>query len=201
MWLEESLLGLTVAVYELRGAKKLIIEQFKRLKEVGKIKKELTFPLLGVLIETPAAALTAESLAEHCDFFAIGSNDLTMYTLAIDRGDETVAKIYDPAHLSVLKLIKMTYDAGKKKKIPVSICGEIAGDAMFTPLLIGMGINILSMSTSRILKIKQVISSISSSEVRKLSDKILQISSSEKIKEVLENFNNKIKDKLRRKND
>ena len=87
------------------------ISQFyvmKLAKEKG-IKVPCKIPSIGVLIETPAAALTADSLAENCDFLAIGTNDLTMYTLAIDRGDESVAKIYDPGHLSVLKLIKMTY--------------------------------------------------------------------------------------------
>ena len=77
-------------------------------------------------------------LAKNCDFFAIGTNDLTMYTLAIDRGDEEVAKIYDPGHLSVLKLIDMSARSARKNKIPISICGEMAGDTLFTSVLIGM---------------------------------------------------------------
>ena len=80
-----------------------------------------------------------------------GTNDLTMY-LAIDRGDEEVAKIYDPGHLSVLKLIHMTAKSAEKNNIPISVCGEMAGDTLFTSILIGMGIRTLSMSTSRILK-------------------------------------------------
>ena len=115
-----------------------------------KIKISSKLPEIGVLIETPAAALISESLAKNCDFLAIGTNDLTMYTLAIDRGDEEVAKIYDPAHLSVLRLIKLSADSAKKVGVPISVCGEMAGDTIFTSLLLGMGINNLSMSVSRI---------------------------------------------------
>lgn len=173
---------------ELKEAKEIIRKVYKDLQEKG-IKVPPQIPPIGVLIETPAAALTADSLAESCDFLAIGTNDLTMYTLAIDRGDESVAKIYDPGHLSVLKLIKMTFDSGKSKKIPVSVCGEMAGDVFFTALLIGLGIRRLSMSTSRILKIKQFINSINYKETKILARKILEESSSERIKKILENFN------------
>lgn len=175
-------------VNELNEAKDIINKVYNDLKEKG-IKVPRKIPSIGVLIETPAAALTADSLAENCDFLAIGTNDLTMYTLAIDRGDESVAKIYDPGHLSVLKLIKMTFDSGKNKKIPVSVCGEMAGDIFFTALLIGLGINRLSMSTSRILKIKQFINSINYNETKILAKKILEETSSERIKKLLENFN------------
>ena len=122
-----------------------------------KIKISSKLPEIGVLIETPAAALISESLAKNCDFLAIGTNDLTMYTLAIDRGDEEVAKIYDPAHLSVLRLIKLSADSAKKVGVPISVCGEMAGDTIFTSLLLGMGINKLSMSVSRILKLSNLL--------------------------------------------
>ena len=179
-------------VNELKEARIIINKVHKELLKKKKI-TQTNLPPIGVLIETPAAALTSESLAEYCDFFAIGTNDLTMYTLAIDRGDESVAKIYDPAHLSVLKLIKMTYDSGYKKGIPVSICGEMAGDSFFTALLIGIGVNILSMSTSRILKIKQFINSLNYKESKVLAESILKESSNEKIKRMLEDFNLAIK--------
>ena len=104
-------------VYEIDESKNLIREVHQDLLKKGyKIPKKL--PDIGILIETPAAALISEQLSEKCDFFAIGSNDLTMYTLAIDRGDEEVAKIYDPTHLSVLKLIKLACESAKKAKIP-----------------------------------------------------------------------------------
>ena len=88
-----------------------------------------------------------------------------MYTLATDRGDEEVANIYDPTHPSVLRLIQLTVNSAKKNNIPVSICGEMAGDTMFTYLLLGMGIKTLSMSISRILKVKLFITKIDSKEV------------------------------------
>ena len=174
-------------VNELEEAKKIINKVRKNLIK-NKVKIPDKDPPIGILIETPAAALTADSLAEKCDFLAIGTNDLTMYTLAMDRGDESVAKIYDPAHLSVIKLIKMTYDSGKRMNIPVSICGEMAGDTFFTALLIGIGINVLSMSTSRVLKVKQFINFISYKEAKKLSDEILKEKNNEKIKKLLRKF-------------
>ena len=127
-------------------------------------------PPLGVLIETPAAALISDSLAKNCDFFAIGTNDLTMYTLATDRGDE-VANIYDPTHPSVLKLIQLTVNSAKDNNIPVSICGEMAGDTLFTMLLVGLNINSLSMGISSILKIKQFLNYLSFSEAKKFQMK------------------------------
>ena len=151
-------------VTELSEAKKLIDEVELELKERKiKVKK----PPLGVLIETPAAALISESLAKNCDFFAIGTNDLTMYTLATDRGDEEVANIYDPAHLSVLKLIELSIKSAKKYKIPVSICGEMAGDTLFTLLLVGLDVNSLSMGISGILKIKQYLSYVNFNKAKK----------------------------------
>ena len=157
-----------------------------------KIKISSKLPEIGVLIETPAAALISESLAKNCDFLAIGTNDLTMYTLAIDRGDEEVAKIYDPAHLSVLRLIKLSADSAKKVGVPISVCGEMAGDTIFTSLLLGMGINNLSMSVSRILKVKQFIENVNYNEVKKISNEILAEDDSVRIKQILKSYYDKI---------
>ena len=157
-----------------------------------KIKISSKLPEIGVLIETPAAALISESLAKNCDFLAIGTNDLTMYTLAIDRGDEEVAKIYDPAHLSVLRLIKLSADSAKKVGVPISVCGEMAGDTIFTSLLLGMGINKLSMSVSRILKVKQFIENVNYNEVKKISNEILAEDDSVRIKQILKLYYDKI---------
>jgi len=153
---------------------------------------------IGVLIETPAAALISESLAKNCDFLAIGTNDLTMYTLAIDRGDEEVAKIYDPAHLSVLRLIKLSSDSAKKVGVPISVCGEMAGDTMFTSLLLGMGIKTLSMSISRILKVKQFITKIDSEEVSKICSEIFKEHDNLLIKNKLKVYYDKIYNELNR---
>ena len=174
-------------LYELEAAKKIITDVHKDLiKRKIKIKKKL--PPIGVLIETPAAALISNVLAKHCNFFAIGTNDLVMYTLAIDRGDENVANIYEPSHLSVLKLIKMSKESADKNKIPVSVCGEMAGDTIFAPLLIGLGINTLSMSPSRILKMKQFINSMKMSDAIRLSKNIFNELNYKNINRILKKF-------------
>ena len=182
-------------VSEILEAKRLIDDVSKdlSLKKKDFNKKNIK---IGVLIETPAAALISESLAQNCDFLAIGTNDLTMYTLAIDRGDEEVAKIYDPAHLSVLRLIKLSSDSAKKVGVPVSVCGEMAGDTMFTSLLLGMGIKTLSMSISRILKVKQFITKIDSKEVFKICNEIFREHDNLLIKHKLKVYYDKIYDKL-----
>jgi phosphotransferase system enzyme I (PtsI) len=174
-------------VTELNQTKKIIDEVVSDLRQ-KKIK--ITVPPIGVLIETPAAALISHSLAKNCDFFAIGTNDLTMYTLATDRGDEEVANIYDPTHPSVLKLIKLTVNSAKDNNIPVSICGEMAGDTLFTMLLVGLNINSLSMGISSILKIKQFLNYLSFSEARKISGEILNDDDNISIKNKLEKYRN-----------
>ena len=174
-------------VTELNQTKKIIDEVVSDLRQ-KKIK--IKVPPVGVLIETPAAALISQSLAKNCDFFAIGTNDLTMYTLATDRGDEEVANIYDPTHPSVLKLIKLTVSSAKDNNIPVSICGEMAGDTLFTMLLVGLNINSLSMGISSILKIKQFLNYLSFSEAKKISGEILNDDDNISIKNKLEKYRN-----------
>ena len=178
-------------VSELLEAKKLSSDVRNDLlsKKIKILEKHVD---IGVLIETPAAAMISESIAKNCDFLAIGTNDLTMYTLAIDRGDEEVAKIYDPAHLSVLRLIKLSAESAKKVGVPISVCGEMAGDTMFTSLLFGMGIDRLSMSISRILKVKQFIENVNYEEVKKISDEILNQDDSVRIKQILKSYYDKI---------
>ena len=117
-------------------------------------------PPLGVMIEVPGAALSADALATACDFFAIGTNDLTQYTLAIDRGDEQVAHLYDPLHPAVLRLIQFSTEAALRARIPISVCGEIAGDPRYAALLLGLGIRELSMSPGSLLMVKHRIRSL-----------------------------------------
>jgi phosphoenolpyruvate-protein phosphotransferase (PTS system enzyme I) len=101
---------------------------------------------LGIMVETPAAALIAQTLAPEVDFFSIGTNDLTQYTLAADRTDERLADLYQPFHPAVLRLIEMTARAAETASIPCGVCGEMAGDPRATALLIGSGVRELSMS-------------------------------------------------------
>ncbi len=111
----------------------------------------------GAMIEIPASAICAEMFAKNVDFLSIGTNDLIQYTLAIDRIDDHVNYLYDPLHPAVLRLIKMTLDAGKKHNIPVSMCGEMAGDPKFTRLLLALGLDNFSMHPNALLEIKRVI--------------------------------------------
>ncbi|EMR14062.1 PTS system phosphoenolpyruvate-protein phosphotransferase [Methylophaga lonarensis MPL] len=112
---------------------------------------------VGAMIEIPASAVCAEMFARHVDFLSIGTNDLIQYTLAIDRIDDHVNYLYDPLHPAVLRLIQMTLNAGKKHSIPVSMCGEMAGDPRYTRLLLAMGLEHFSMHPNALLEVKQVI--------------------------------------------
>jgi phosphotransferase system enzyme I (PtsI) len=112
---------------------------------------------IGGMIEVPAAALSAADFARHLDFLSIGTNDLIQYTLAIDRVDEEVTYLYDPLHPAVLKLIRMTIDAGRAAGIPVAMCGEMAGDPRYTRLLLGMGLREFSMHHTALQEVKNVI--------------------------------------------
>jgi len=114
---------------------------------------------IGGMIEVPAAALSAADFASQMDFLSIGTNDLIQYTLAIDRVDDEVNYLYDPLHPAVLKLIKMTIDAGVAAGIPVSMCGEMAGDPRYTRLLLGMGLSEFSMHHTALQEVKRVINS------------------------------------------
>jgi phosphotransferase system enzyme I (PtsI) len=143
---------------------------------------------LGGMIEIPAAAINAEAFAKELDFLSIGTNDLIQYTLAIDRTDDAVAHLYNPLHPSVLKLISMTIKAGEKLGKSVSVCGEMAGDAKLTKLLIGMGLRQLSMHPSHILSVKQQILQSQLSNLRDNARKILGLSDLEKIEPMVAKF-------------
>jgi phosphoenolpyruvate-protein kinase (PTS system EI component) len=100
------------------------------------------------MIETPGAALSADALALEADFFAIGTNDLTAYTLAVDRSEADVADLYDPVHPAVLRLVQFAIEAALRMRMPVSVCGELAAAPRMTPLLLGLGVRSLSMNAS-----------------------------------------------------
>lgn len=128
---------------------------------------------VGAMIEVPAAALAANRFAKQLDFLSIGTNDLIQYTLAIDRIDEAVNYLYDPLHPAVLKLIQLTLQAGSKAKIPVAMCGEMAGDPRYTRLLLGMGLREFSAHPASVLEIKSVINSSSIKELEGHCKRIL----------------------------
>ena len=144
---------------------------------------------LGGMIEVPAAAINAEAFAKELDFMSIGTNDLIQYTLAIDRTDDEVAHLYNPLHPSVLKLISMTIKAGAKLGKSVAVCGEMAGDAKLTKLLIGMGLRQLSMHPSNVLSVKQQVLHSQISKLNSNARKVLSHTDLEKIEPLVAKFN------------
>ncbi len=120
---------------------------------------------LGVMIEVPGAALIADALARECDFFSIGTNDLTQYTLAVDRGNERVAHLYDPLHPGVLRLIDRTVRAARRARRPVSVCGEMASNPLAVPILVGLGIEELSGTASAVPVVKEIVRALDSQDV------------------------------------
>jgi phosphotransferase system enzyme I (PtsI) len=132
---------------------------------------------VGIMIEIPSAALIASSLAKVVDFFSIGTNDLVQYTLAVDRGNERVATLYEPTHPAVLRLMEMTIRAAHEQKIPVEVCGEMGGSAVLAPLLVGMGVDELSMVPAAVPIVKSVIRRIHMVQARELATKALRLES------------------------
>ena len=132
---------------------------------------------VGAMIEVPSAALTADILAKEADFFSIGSNDLIQYSLAVDRANEKVAYLYEPSHPAILRLIKNIIDSAHKADINVGMCGEMAGEPLYSVLLLGMGLDEFSMSPQSLLEIKSIIRSVSMTDARSLARKVLEMDS------------------------
>lgn len=175
-------------VGEIRAVREAIERVSRRLRRRRVPLPEKT-PPVGAMIEIPGAALIADALARVCDFFAIGTNDLVMYTLAADRGDESVAHIYDPLHAGVLRLVQFTVEAALRARIPASICGEVAGDPRFAALLVGMGVRELSMAPARLLAVKQRLMSVDAIAAERRARIILDQTDTGRIATLLDDFN------------
>ncbi|MBI4358835.1 MAG: phosphoenolpyruvate--protein phosphotransferase [Candidatus Omnitrophica bacterium] len=141
---------------------------------------------IGAMIEIPSAALTSDVLAREVDFFSIGTNDLIQYSLAVDRVNEKIAYLYEPAHPAILKLIQHTIQNAKKAKIWISVCGEMGGDPAMALLLLGFGINQLSMSSFALPKVKKAIRSVTFKQAREIAARSLEFSTGEEIKKFAE---------------
>ncbi len=165
------LLPMVTSLSELRAAREIYERLFRRLRRKG-VKLPDRPPPLGVMIETPAAAINAEALALEADFLAIGTNDLTMYTLAVDRSASAVARLYDPLHPAVIRLIADTTAAALRLRRPVSLCGEIAGNPHVVPLLMGLGLRSFSMNASAVPRVKQAVRAVSLDDCRRFARRV-----------------------------
>ena len=141
---------------------------------------------LGAMIEVPAAAIALPSLIRHLDFIAIGTNDLTQYTLAVDRNNDALAALYDPLHPAILKLLAQIIATGTRAKKPVSLCGEMAGDVRYTALLLALGLTGFSMHSSSLLEVRQAIAACNHAKLRKLRGPLLRARTRAGIGKVLE---------------
>ena len=145
-------------------------------------------PPLGIMVETPGAALSADAMAGEAEFFAIGTNDLCMYTLAVDRGETEVAALYDPLHPAVLRLVQFTVEAALRHRIPVSVCGEMAGDPRLTPLLLGLGVRSFSMNASALPRVKQAVRGTSIEGCIRLAWRVMRMGDPAAIRDAVAGF-------------
>ncbi|MDY6915955.1 MAG: phosphoenolpyruvate--protein phosphotransferase [Candidatus Cloacimonadota bacterium] len=166
-------------VYEVMKAKKIISECKQELDKVNEVE-------IGAMIEIPSAAVNAKSIAKECDFLSIGTNDLIQYTLAVDRDNQTVAEYYRPAHPSVLQLIKMTVEKAHKQNTKVAVCGEMASQEQFIGILLGLGIDELSVSPAKVLRIKEKIRNTDIKKQKEIANKMCKMSTEKEVMDFLQ---------------
>ncbi len=167
----QLMLPMLTNLHEARHARALIDDEIHNLRREG-VPLDPRMPV-GAMIETPAAALTADAFAELFDFLSIGTNDLIQYTLAVDRSDDSVAHLYDPLHPAVLELVRRVVEACRRHRKPVSICGEMAGDPRFLPLVLGMGLTTLSMHPGSLLEARQRVRHLTLAPLRQRTRELL----------------------------
>jgi len=173
------------SVEETRAANELLEESKRELSS-----KDIPFGdvEVGIMIETPSAALVADSLAREVDFFSIGTNDLTQYTLAVDRTNETVSRLFDTFHPALLRLIKNVIDASHAAGIWTGMCGEFAGDPLATPVLLGLDLDEFSMNAVSLPEVKKIVRSIKYSEAKKMAEEALRLSTIKETRSLAKEF-------------
>lgn len=165
-------------VAELRAAKRMLTEVRDELAREG---IETQLPPVGIMVELPSAAMLADRLARECDFFSVGTNDLIQYSIGIDRQNKDVAYLYRPLHLAVLRMLRMICDAAKAAGIKVSMCGEMAGEPLYSMVLVGLGFEELSMNGPSIPVVKRVIRQASAADSRALVENLLELTTGDEI--------------------
>lgn len=169
-------------VEQVREARRMVVEAAAELARRGEIVPPVP---IGVVIEIPAAAYTADLLAREVDFFTIGTNDLIQYCLAVDRGDERVSQLYQPLHPAILRVILMVRRAAARRRIPVSVCGEMASDPALLTLLVGLGLTDFSMTPGAIPVAKRMLSDLARDDLRAMARRILRLSTIDEIEREL----------------
>ena len=158
-------------IEEILQVKRVIKQVHQELKQ-DKIEFNADIPL-GMMVEVPSMAICSDLFAPHVDFFSIGTNDLIQYTLAIDRVDNDVSHLYDPLHPAILRLLKITLEAGRKYQLDVSLCGEMAGDSEYIRLLLGLGLRHFSVNPESLLEVKSLICRTDLRQIVPLCEKII----------------------------
>jgi phosphotransferase system enzyme I (PtsI) len=168
-----------------------VLDLIEETKSALKREREKFNPRISIggMVEVPAAAISADRFAPHLDFFSIGTNDLIQYTLAIDRTDDSVSYLYDPLHPSVLRLISLTIEAGRKARIPVAMCGEMAGDTRYTRLLLGMGLREFSMHPATLLSVKRNVRLSDTAKLARLTRRAMKSRDTEAVHELVDHEN------------
>ena len=182
----QFMLPMVSVTSEIRRSKQLV-EQCKRELKQEKIKYDKDIKV-GIMVEVPSAAVLASEFAKEVDFFSIGTNDLIQYLMAVDRGNDLVSDLYQEFNPSVIRTLSHVVNEGKKLNVPVSLCGEMAADTLAIPLLVGLGLDSLSISPSTILYVKRIIRSMSYAKAKELTDKCLTFSTQEEVIKELEKF-------------
>ncbi len=163
---------------EFRAAKKLYLEERTKLENDGVAMGEVK---LGIMIEIPAAAVLADKFAKELDFFSIGTNDLIGYTMAADRGNDKVAYLYQPYNPSILRLINNVIEAAHKEGKFVAMCGEMAGDPVAVPVLMGMGLDEFSMSAPSVLQTRSLMKKLNTADMKLLAEKALDAETNDEV--------------------
>jgi len=180
------LLPMISGVQEIRDARNIIDEVKTELMSEGvSIDEDIK---IGIMIEVPSAVIMAEQLAEEVDFFSIGTNDLIQYALAIDRVNESVTYLYEPLHPAILRMLKQVVDAGHRAGIKVAICGEMAGDPLYTPILLGLELDGLSMTPLAVPRVKRIIRKSTVRESKELLKKAMTLSTAGEIEKCVKEY-------------
>jgi phosphoenolpyruvate-protein phosphotransferase len=178
------LLPMVTTVAEVKAAREIYERVGRRLRRRGEKLPE-PLPPLGIMIETPGAALSADALALEADFFAIGTNDLAMYTLAVDRAETEVAHLYDPLHPAVLRLVQFATEAALRMRMPVSVCGEMAANPRLMRLLLGLGLRSFSMNASAVPRVKQAVRAARIDDCARFARRVMEQTDPAKIQELV----------------